>query len=268
MSPQIFEQNQTEPSAQGRIAIGVFIKAPSTGSSKTRLCPPLNPHERAALSRCFFQDTAENISTVSLEKEDIIGVAIYTPVGSEQEIQCFLPNGFLLIPQRGESLGDRLHNAFEDLFSAGFDSVCMIGSDSPTLPPSYVRQMVDYLSRSKDGVVIGPTADGGYYAIGLKAPRRCLFEGIDWSTDRVFEQTNARVAELALPQMTLPVWYDVDDGAALERLLEELCCEERIGKPSSAYPAIRTQRLLNSILRTDGYDFASGQLGSGQSESF
>jgi glycosyltransferase A (GT-A) superfamily protein (DUF2064 family) len=98
---------------------------------------------------------------VSLEKEGIIGVAVYTPVGSEQEFQGVLPNDFLLIPQRGELLGDRLHNAMEDLFFEGFDSVCLMGSDSPTLPPSYVGQAVEYLNRSKDGVVIGPTVDGG-----------------------------------------------------------------------------------------------------------
>jgi hypothetical protein len=39
-----------------------------------------------------------------------------------------------------------------------------------------------------------------------------LFEDIDWSTDRVFEQTQARVAELEMREMTLPAWYDVDDG--------------------------------------------------------
>jgi glycosyltransferase A (GT-A) superfamily protein (DUF2064 family) len=142
---------------------------------------------------------------VSLEKEGIIGVAVYTPVGSEQEFQGVLPNDFLLIPQRGELLGDRLHNAMEDLFFEGFDSVCLMGSDSPTLPPSYVGQAVEYLNRSKDGVVIGPTVDGGYYIIGLKAPCRRLFEDIDWGTDRVFEQTQTRVAELALPPTILPV---------------------------------------------------------------
>src|SRR5271165_931252 len=88
------------------------------------------------------------------------------------------------VPQRGESFGDRVDYAVEDLFSVGFASVCLIDSDSPTLPSSYLRQIMDYLSQSEDGVVIGPTVDGGYYAIGLKAPCRRLFEDIDWSTDR------------------------------------------------------------------------------------
>jgi len=199
-----------------------------------------------------MQDTAENISAISLEIKDANGVAVYTPFGSEQEFVALLPEDFLLLPQRGESFGDRVDYAVEDLFSVGFASVCLIDSDSPTLPSSYLRQIMDYLSQSEDGVVIGPTVDGGYYAIGLKAPCRRLFEDIDWSTDRVFEQTRARVTELAMPEMILPVWYDVDDRFGLERLLEDLNQEAGFGQRLYGYRPVRTQRLLNSILAAEG----------------
>lgn len=252
MNSQILERKRIHPRAIGRSALGIMIKTPKAGFSKTRLCPPLEPHESAAFSRCFLQDTAENILAVSLERKNAIGVAVYTAAGSEQEFENLLPKDLLLIPQRGESFGDRLHYAAEDLFSVGFASVCLIGSDSPTLPSSYLRQMVDYLSRSEEGVAIGPTVDGGYYAIGLNAPCRRLFEDIDWSTDRVFEQTQARVAELEMREMTLPAWYDVDDGFGLERLLEELYGEDHFRQRSCRYKAIHTQRLLNSILDAEG----------------
>ena len=158
----------------------------------------------------------------------------------------------LLNPQRGESLGDRLFRAALDLFLAGFDFVCLMGSDSPTLPPSYLGQMVEFLSRSKDSVVIGPTLDGGCYAIGLKTPCWHLFEDIDWSTDLVSEQTKACVAELALPQLTLPVWYDIEDGFALKRLINDLCRDHRSPRSSSQYSAVHTRRLLNSLLLRKG----------------
>jgi rSAM/selenodomain-associated transferase 1 len=211
----------------------------------------LTPQEAVALSRCFLQDTAENISTICLQKKDVIGVAVYTPVESEQDFQKLLPDDFLLIPQRGESLGDRLHHAAEDLFLAGFDSVCLIGSDSPTLPSSCLKAMVEYLKWSREGVVIGPTIDGGYYAIGLKAPRRRLFEDISWSTDRVFEQTKARIAELALPHMTLPIWYDIDDEGALKRLFDNLCQKGQPRRFNSGYLANHTRRLLNGLFQTE-----------------
>jgi len=188
---------QSRGRGSGSCAIGVLIKAPRIGFSKTRLCPPLQPPDCKALSRCFIQDTAENVSTIALAREDIVPVAVYTPVGSEPDVQQLLPSNFFLIPQRGESLGDRLFHAAQDLFQRGFDSVCLLGSDSPTLPPSYLGRMVELLSHSNDGVVMGPTLDGGYYAIGLKNPCRRLFEDIEWSTDRVLKQTKARISELA-----------------------------------------------------------------------
>jgi len=235
----------------GSCAIGILAKAPGPGSCKTRLCPPLTPQESVALSRCFLQDTAENVSTICLQKEGIIGVAVYTPVESEQDFQKLLPDDFLLVPQRGESLGDRLHHAAEDLFLAGFDSVCLIGSDSPTLPSSCLKAVVEYLKCSRDGVVIGPTIDGGYYAIGLKAPRQRLFEDISWSTGRVFEQTKAHIAELALPHMTLSIWYDVDDEVALKRLFDGLCQNGQPRRSNSGYLANHTRRLLNRLFLTE-----------------
>jgi rSAM/selenodomain-associated transferase 1 len=252
MSSHLLKQKRMHPRAVGKSALGIMIKAPKPGFSKTRLCPPLQPHESAALSRCFLQDTAENVLAVTTLGKDAVGVAIYTPVGSDQEFERLLPEGFLLMPQRGESFGDRLYYAGEDLLSVGFASVCLIGSDSPTLPSSYLSQMVDHLSQTEEGVVIGPTADGGYYAIGLKGLHRRLFEDIDWSTDRVFAQTKTRVAELAVRAITLPVWYDVDDRIGLERLLEEFCWEDRFRQQPCAYAARHTAHFLNSILSAEG----------------
>ena len=62
------------------------------------------------------------------------GIAVYTPVGAESAYNDILPADFSLLLQRGEKFGDRLYLAVEDLFKCGFDSVCLIDSDSPTVP--------------------------------------------------------------------------------------------------------------------------------------
>ena len=59
--------------------------------------------------------------------------------------------------------------------------------------------------------MLGPSDDGGYYLIGMKKMHRRLFEEIDWSTERVFEQTIERARELGVEVHILPTWYDVDD---------------------------------------------------------
>ncbi|MGH8102785.1 MAG: TIGR04282 family arsenosugar biosynthesis glycosyltransferase [Chthoniobacterales bacterium] len=201
-----------------------MTKAPRPGHVKTRLVPPLTPEQAAELNKCFLQDTAAAISACCHQRAvgDARAVAVYTPVGAEVIYADILPPDFFLVPQRGEHFGDRLSFATADLFDSGFQSVCLIDSDSPTVPALAYQQAVEKLSAPGDRVVLGPTGDGGYYLIGLKQPSSILFERIDWSTERVFEQTLQRAAEVAVGVEFLAIGFDVDDRASLERLRNEL----------------------------------------------
>jgi uncharacterized protein len=49
-----------------------------------------------------------------------------------------------------------------------------------------------------------------------------LFVDMPWSTAQVYERTVARAAEIGVPVVTVPGWYDVDDAASLALLLSEL----------------------------------------------
>jgi glycosyltransferase A (GT-A) superfamily protein (DUF2064 family) len=153
------------------------------------------------------------------------GVAVYTPVGAESAYAYLLPADFSLLPQRGDKFGERLYFAIEDLFKFGFDTVCLIDSDSPTVPAENFAEAVELLSTSDDRVVLGPSDDGGYYLIGVKKPHRHLFEQIDWSTERVLNQTIQRATEIGLEVKLLPSGYDIDDGASLRRLCNELLAD-------------------------------------------
>jgi glycosyltransferase A (GT-A) superfamily protein (DUF2064 family) len=103
--------------------------------------------------------------------------------------------------------------------------VCLIDSDSPTVPAENFAEAVELLSATKDLVVLGPSDDGGYYLIGMKKPHRQLFEEIDWSTERVLNQTIQRATEIGLEHKLLPSGYDVDDDAGLRRLRDELLAD-------------------------------------------
>jgi uncharacterized protein len=214
-----------------------MAKAPRPGKVKTRLTPPLTPDQASALNICFIRDTTENIHEVT-ETSNSAGLVAYTPVGDERAFDGLLPNGFQLLAQRGDGFGERLLHACEDLFACGFSAVCLIDSDSPTLPQDALLQAVERLSRAGDRMVLGGSDDGGYYLIGLKRPHHRLFEHIDWSTERVFEQTQKRAREIGLSTELLPTWYDVDDAATLERLRRELAAPLDAGydaKHSRAY---------------------------------
>src|SRR5689334_368036 len=179
-------------------ALGLMAKAPLVGEVKTRLVPPLTAHEAAELNICFFRDMAANIECVT-KTSAASGLVVYTPAGSESAFAGVVPDDFELLLQRGPTLGHRLCNATDDLLRDGYDAVCLINSDSPTLPRSILVRAMESLARDGDRVVLGAAEDGGYYLIGLKHAHRNLFNGIAWSTSEVLAHTKQRAAEIDLP---------------------------------------------------------------------
>ena len=223
-----------------------MAKAPLAGEVKTRLVPPLTAPEAAALNVCFLRDMAENIARIS-ETESTSSLVVYT--GSESAFAGVLPEGFELLAQRGAHLGERLCNATQDLLQQGFGAVCLINSDSPTLPKSILIRAVESLAIEGDRVVLGAAEDGGYYLIGLKHAHRNLFNEIAWSTSDVLARTTQRAAEIDLPVELLPPWYDVDDAETLDRLCEELFASSDL---NGACPAPHTRAFLEAIIQNEG----------------
>jgi uncharacterized protein len=271
---RVVDPNFPDRFARGVCALAVMTKAPQAGRVKTRLVPPLTPEEAAELNKCFLRDTAAAISSACSRRPACppkpwrgrasdaskmqfepagashseaaaaaCGIAVYTPVGAESAYTDILPADFSLLPQRGDKFGERLYFAVEDLFRCGFDSVCLIDSDSPTVPAENFAEAVEQLSTSEDRVVLGPSDDGGYYLIGVKKPHRQLFQQIDWSTERVLNQTIRRATEIEIEVKLLPTGYDVDDDASLRRL-----CNELLTDTMSADIAPYTREFLTSFV--------------------
>jgi rSAM/selenodomain-associated transferase 1 len=229
-------------------ALGLMAKAPLEGEVKTRLVPPLTAREAAALNVCFLRDMATNIDSIS-ETEAAAGLVVYTPAGAESAFAGVLPERFSLLAQRGAHLGERLCNATDDLLRQGYGGVCLINSDSPTLPRSILVRALNLLATDGDRVVLGAAEDGGYYLIGLKHAHRNLFNEIAWSTSDVLARTRQRAAEIDLPVELLPPWYDVDDAVTLGRLCEELLFTSPL---NGAYPAPHTRAFLEAIVAREG----------------
>ena len=127
MKLEMLTAARRNPAVTDRCAMGVMMKTPRNGLSKTRLSPPLSAEEATSISRCFLKDTSAAIEALSHEDPFVVGVAIYTPVGSEAILGELLPPGFKIIPQREGGFGTRLLGATEEIFSVGFSAVCLIG---------------------------------------------------------------------------------------------------------------------------------------------
>lgn len=248
----ILERGVRRPGFKEICALAVMAKAPRAGKVKTRLQPPLSAEEAATLNVGFLRDTAENIASVA-SKGSAQGLICYTPTGDEAAFDGLLADGFMLIGQRGDGFGERLLCATEDILSCGFGAVCLIDSDSPTMPSIALHAAVKELARPGDRVVVGPSEDGGYYLIGMKRVEPRLFEGISWSTGSVCAETVERAHEAGLELVQLPKWYDVDDAATLAVLERELLNGERPAFATvDGFDARWTRKLLAERVRMVG----------------
>jgi len=202
----------------------LIAKAPLAGATKTRLCPPLGPTQAARLAEAFLVDSVALIQRAGCEAR------IMCRTNYEQRVlEDVVGTAARICVQPGRGLGDALESAFRQGIADGFEAVAVIGPDSPTLPPRVVRDAFQALKRGVD-VALGPSEDGGYYLLAARAVYRWLFHAMPWSTSTVGALTLARCQAARLSTLVLPIWYDVDDSAALAHLQAEL----RAGAPDLA----------------------------------
>ncbi|HXI16728.1 MAG TPA: TIGR04282 family arsenosugar biosynthesis glycosyltransferase [Chloroflexota bacterium] len=196
-----------------------MAKAPRAGQAKTRLCPPLTPDQSARLAAAFLQDT------VTLAQR--AGVDVRLICRDEEERAALIAGdagragAVTVYIQHGSGLGAALESAFVQGLADGYQAVAVLGADTPTLPPAIVAEAFAAL-RSDVDVALGSSNDGGYYLLAASRLYPQLFRDMTWSTSQVAAETLRRCAALNLRTHLLPEWSDVDDAAALARLIVQL----------------------------------------------
>lgn len=204
----------TSPAAP---VLQVFTRVPRAGRVKTRLVPRLGAHGAMQLHRLL----AERALAAATEAAQAAGAARQLwfdgDAGDPWLLAARARDGALgVCPQVGGDLGERMHAALEAGCSTGQGAV-LFGTDCPGLDAACLGQAIDALATGAD-LVLGPVEDGGYVLIGLRRPCAALFRGVPWSTDAVLATTLAIAGTEGLVTRLLPVRWDVDRPADLERL--------------------------------------------------
>jgi uncharacterized protein len=214
----------------------LFARDPVLGKVKTRLSPLLKEDAILKLYICFLQESLDNIRRV--ENVDLfVGVA---PSNESGFFTGTLNSDIRLFAQEGESLGDKMRRAIQDRLQEGYERVVIIGSDSPSLPVSYISRALD----SEKDIVLGPSTDGGYYLIGMKERFVEVFKGVSWGAEKVLSQTHMHLEQNGASLELLPVWYDVDSPEDLKFFKTHLDLIEHSGLGKVG----ETRKLLNKIL--------------------
>jgi rSAM/selenodomain-associated transferase 1 len=193
-------------------ALLVFVRTPRPGNVKTRLARSLGDEKAAEFYRLCTDATIGEIRQLSRVVERYIFFA--EPI-DDREASHLAGLGFKVAVQEGESLGQRLCNAFGRVLENGARKVVIVASDVPDLSARIMTDAISSLDNSD--VVIGPCYDGGYYLIGMKELHEELFNGISWGTERVYQQTLDAAKKNGLTVSQLPILMDIDTEADLRQ---------------------------------------------------
>jgi len=195
----------------------VYAKRPQPGYAKTRLGAAIGAEQAAGVyARLLYT------YLLDLVHGGLADTRIELCLASPDDVP-FFTDAFpeLVVRRQVEGdLGQRLAASFAQAFAAGAEVVVVTTSDTPGLD----RRLVDAAFRALQTapVVIGPAADGGYYLIGMRAPGASLFEGVEWSSERVLAQTRALAHAQGLVVVSLPEQFDVDTLEDFERWQQQV----------------------------------------------
>ncbi len=182
--------------------IVVFVKNAVPGKVKTRLAKTVGDKEALKVYLRLLEITKREVLKVDANKEVWYAWDIGKDDIWEEEI-------FSKKIQIDGDLGEKMKNAFEDSFKNGCNKMVLIGSDCPTLTSKIMGEA--FAKLDDNDVVFGPSEDGGYYLIGMSSYKPEVLEGIDWSTERVMEQTELKAQENEIKLAKLQVLNDIDN---------------------------------------------------------
>jgi uncharacterized protein len=193
----------------------IFAREPLPGEVKTRLAASIGDRAAAELYETMLQDVLKT----GRQLNDVETVVFWD---CEEESLPLLAERYRCCARRQSpgDLGQRMQAAFGEMFANGCELCCIIGSDAPDLPLSYILEAYQLLATQQTDVVFGPSRDGGYYLLGLRQVWPQLFANIPWSSAAVLEQSLAAARDSGLTAALLPEWQDIDTLEDLQAFQE------------------------------------------------
>lgn len=178
-------------------ALIVFAKPPRPGLVKTRLIPDIGAKRATDVYRYCLQHA------LNIAKKSALEYHVYLTEPSDDS----LLQAHSCKPQTGDNLGERMHHAIQEIADQGKHTI-VIGSDCLDIDVSHIRRAAQALE-TRDMVIL-PAYDGGYALIGCRRAETTLFDGVDWSTATVLQQTLDNATRLGWQTCQLETVRDID----------------------------------------------------------
>lgn len=194
--------------------ICIFSKPAVPGAVKTRLIPMVGARTAAKLAEAFFLDTWSAVQQITWAKPVIASTdpQAVANIGRDADVW----------PQGEGDLGDRIERILRRALARAPLAIAL-GADTPGLPPRLIEKARIMLVGLADAV-LGPSADGGFYLLGMRKCPPGILAGLPWSREHTFVSTLSRLRNAGLKVRVLEPWFDVDrpeDLLKLARLLTD-----------------------------------------------
>lgn len=177
----------------------VFIKNPILGKVKTRIAATTGEIKALDIYKQLLEYTQKTALAFSGDRLLFYDGAVQSDTFSELD--------FLKMSQKGKDLGQKMYNALS--YALGFcEKAVLIGSDCPSITNEIIEEA--FTNLNDNDVVIGPSKDGGYYLIGMKIANWDIFNDIDWSTNKVLNQTIEKLKKTYKTYKLLEELSDID----------------------------------------------------------
>lgn len=182
-------------------ALIIFVRHPELGKVKTRLAASIGDEATLIIYKKLLQHTFDISYAVDADKHVFYSESII-------EKDLWSEERFFKELQNNVDLGNRMKSAFERLFQKDYKKVCIIGSDCYELSTQIIEDAFQRLDETD--LVIGPAKDGGYYLLAMKNDMKDIFQNIEWSTDKVLQQTIETINKKGYSYSLLSQLNDVD----------------------------------------------------------
>jgi len=182
-------------------ALIIFTKNPKLGKCKTRLAKTIGNKAALEIYKHLLQHTSTVTEHIQADKFVFYSESIH-------KNDIWNDTIFRKKIQQGNDLGDKMKQAFNELFQSGYEKVVIIGSDLFDLEVVLINNAFDALNTTQ--CVLGPAQDGGYYLLGLTKMLPFIFENKSWSTPRLWAETLSDLKENSVAFTTLETLNDID----------------------------------------------------------
>lgn len=225
-----------------RNALIIFTREPVPGKTKTRLMPAFTPEQCAEFHKCFLKDISKEMK--DLDADLFVAYTGGKPAFLRKTFRRAFRDG-RAFEQLGDDFGERMENAFRKVLCLGYDKAVLIGTDIPELRAETIENAFDSLDDSE--IVLGPTADGGYYLIGMKEVRHEAFDVRLYGIGTVFDETMESIRGAGLSVSQVKVYSDIDEAGDLAEFRERIVYDKELRR-SETGRALTGDALISVIV--------------------